>query len=254
MKKIIQLISLFYVLMPASHGFGSAEPMVLDFELRANLITVEVDINGVPRKFILDTGASNTTIARQAAHELALKDVEKGTARGAGGEIEISLVRVDSFTVKDYPLHDFTCGVADLCAVSSILGNDISGVLGYDFLSKFEITINYQQKHLILKPVEQEALKKYIIEDNRFTSPMFMFELHRPDDAWDFVTETPLPHAITFMKKAGTSGTITVQVRELHGLTLEQVIPIIESSIPAQIGNYTSVSETRTNIGQLLPW
>jgi len=228
---------------------GQAKTAIVDFHFRANLIVLKIVINGVPENFILDTGASRTTINRETTKGLGLKEAERTKARGVGGEVEASMVRVDSFAVGDIVLRDFTCGVVDMDELKKVIGGEIAGVLGFDFLSKFKITIDYKEKRLTFEQYEQEALEVFTIKGDRFISPKFKIELSRPDGSWEFITETPLPQIPVILEKKGVTGTVRIQVQEFHGLQLDQVIPFMESSISAQVKNFEKISSAKTKFG-----
>ncbi len=223
----------------------------LDFELRVNLITVTADVNGVPKKFILDTGASHTVITDKLAQELGLIEVEKSKALGAGGEIEVSIARVDSFSIGGLVVRDLSCTVSGAEEMSCILGEDLSGVLGYNVLSEFTITIDYKAKRLTFTQYEKEELETAVVSGDQFTSPKFKVKLERPNQSWDFVTETPLPGMLVILEKQGTSARVTVSARELHGIELKDLAPILDMSLPAQVENYENISAvTKTIAGR----
>src|SRR5262245_4652341 len=132
-------------------------PVTVGFELKANLIVVDTKIDGVSKRFVLDTGASATVIARELAKELALKSIEKHSARGAGGDVEVSLVAVKSLDVGGAVVHDVTCAASDISGIEERLGGHIDGVLGFNFLSRFKLTIDYKAKKLILDRYPEKA-------------------------------------------------------------------------------------------------
>jgi hypothetical protein len=47
---------------------------------------------------------------------------------------------------------------------------------------------------------------------------------------------------VVILEKQGTSGSVTVSARELHGIELKDLAPILEMSLPAQVDNYEKVS------------
>jgi hypothetical protein len=217
----------------------------IDFTYQANLIVVRVQINSVFKDFILDTGASRTTMSNALIKELGIKEVEKIKARGVGGEVDASIVRIDSIKVGDIVLKDFSCGVTDFKEICGLIGGGVSGVLGYDFLSQFKVTIDYQAKQLTLDKYKIEPLASFVITGDTFSSPKFKISLVRPNQSWKFNTETPLPMIALIMEQANTSATIRVQAQEMQGPTLDELIPLVESAISAKIDDYKKISDNK---------
>jgi clan AA aspartic protease (TIGR02281 family) len=245
-------IALAALIILSSSAFALDQPKTttVDMELRLNLIVVTAAVNGVQQKFVLDTGASHTVISSKLAQELGLEEVERSRARGAGGEIDVTIVRVDSFAINELVVRDLSCTVVDREDVSSLLGEDIAGVLGYNVLSEFMITIDYESKRLTFRQYEREELETAVVSGDQFTSPRFRMKLERPNESWNFTTETPLPDIMVILEKQGTSGRVTVSARELHGITLQDLAPILDMSLPAQVDNFEKISDaTKTVAG-----
>ena len=238
----------------ASHGsvLTQAQVGTVDFGLRANLITVEVTINGQEKLLILDTGASQTMLGRRTAQELGLQEAQRGVGRGAGGEVEIAMVAVDQLAVGDLAIHDVTAVVMDLEEIQAQMGGDISGVLGFDFLSRFKVTIDYRARKLTLERYPAATVDQnepFVIQGDRFTSTVAGISVERPNATWDFVTQTPIPQIHVILKKDDSSGSVTFQSQTLHGLTLDQLIPSVEASLAAQVEDYEKISSAEVTIG-----
>lgn len=218
---------------------------VVDFQLQANIIVLKLLVNGIPKNFALDTGASRSVIAKQDASELGLKEVMKEKGRGAGGEIEVSLARLNSLTLGNAVFRDFPCVVADLEEINKAVGGGISGILGFDFLSKFKVTIDYRERKLTFELYEHKELESFVIKGDLFISPRFKLELKRPDPSWEFIKETPLPQIPVILQKKGSTGKVIIQVQEVHGLSLDQLVPSLEASVAIQIKNFKKISSTK---------
>ena len=225
----------------------------MNFELKANLIVLDAIINGINKRFLLDTGACGTLVTRETAAELGLEEFEKGLGRGAGGDVAVSFVRVDSLGVNGAELKDLTCGTMDLAGINARLGGGIDGILGYDFLSHFKVTIDYRARKLTLDPYPTPAAsgKGFRIEGDRFTSAAARLSLVRPDESWRFETDTPLPRIDVILEKKDTSTRVTVQHQTLEGLTLEQLLPSIEPSLRAQFEDFEELASAPLPLGGL---
>jgi hypothetical protein len=215
------------------------------FTYQANLIVVRIQINGVPKDIIFDTGATRTTISNDVIKELGIKEVEKIKAHGVGGEVDASVVRIDSIRIGDIVLRDFSCGVTDFKNLGGLIGKEVSGVLGYDFLSLFKITIDYKAKQLTFDKYKVEPLASYVITGDTFVSPKFKISLVRPNQSWKFNTETPLSMIAVIIEKANTSATIKVQAQEMQGQKLDDLLPFIELAISGKVEDYKKISSNK---------
>jgi predicted aspartyl protease len=121
------------------------EAAEVPFRTFHNLMLVDVAVNGgETRPFILDTGASGTVVDVAAAE--IEPEAERGpvTMRGAGGEVKVELVKLDSLALGNARLLGPTVARADLAPLRQMVGADIAGVLGYDFLRHFVVKVDYE--------------------------------------------------------------------------------------------------------------
>lgn len=135
------------------HFPETVDSVRVSFDYFNGHIYVPATVNGKEKAwFILDSGASANILQRQLADALSLPSVGTMPARGMGGFDEVNLVRVDSFTIGDLVLRDQVCGDLDMSAVASTApsGDAFGGVLGFDFLSRFPIMVNYRDSSLIV--------------------------------------------------------------------------------------------------------
>jgi predicted aspartyl protease len=112
------------------------------------LVPVFVDQQG-PFQFALDTGAASTMLAPELARQLAIETTELGVATGGGGEIRISSGIVTSLAVGEISVHNHAVGVGQfLNMLSTAIGVKLEGIIGYNFLSQFQVTIDYPESTL----------------------------------------------------------------------------------------------------------
>jgi hypothetical protein len=114
-----------------------------------NLLLVDVAVNGgEPRPFILDTGASGTVLDAAAAE--VGPEAERGavTVRGAGGEEEFALAKLDSLALGGARLLGPTVALGDLAPLRELIGADVAGILGYDFLRHFVVKVDYENSRV----------------------------------------------------------------------------------------------------------
>ncbi len=138
----------------------SQEVHTIDFRLQSNLIMLDVVVDGETKPFILDTGASNTVIDKRAADPSAVEDVGQAVGLGgcgAGHSMEAVMATVKSLAVGDATVSDLRVAGIDLDGINEKIGARVAGILGYDFLSRFRVTIDYRAKRLTLVPYSQRA-------------------------------------------------------------------------------------------------
>jgi hypothetical protein len=123
----------------------------LDFDLRQHLIVVEAKVNSVKLDLILDTGAELNLIDRRVNRRVLdnFTVIKRVNLLGVGkNEVEV-LAGV---------LSDVHCGnqhsvkmntlLTSLDDINTAFDVSVEGVLGYEFLKKRRILINYQKRKL----------------------------------------------------------------------------------------------------------
>jgi len=114
-----------------------------------NLMLVDVAVNGgEARPFILDTGASGTVVDVAAAEIKPEAERGASTMRGTGGEVEADLVKLDSLALGNARLLGATVTRADLAPLRQMVGADVAGILGYDFLRHFVVKVDYENSRV----------------------------------------------------------------------------------------------------------
>jgi predicted aspartyl protease len=114
---------------------GGAQPLIL--------LPVHVNDRG-PFDFILDTGAGTSLLSSDLAKQLEVKVIGSKEGQSAGGKVSVSLAKVDSLAVGEIELHDVDVGIVDLAQIGKTVGAKIDGDLGYNFLKRFRITLDYR--------------------------------------------------------------------------------------------------------------
>lgn len=118
------------------------------------LILIEVSINDQgPFSFVLDTGATMSVLSPETAHKLGLDSGREDTAYAAGGQVQVSLIELKSLRVGGTEVKNLKAAIMDLTNLKKVIG-DIDGVIGYSFLSKFRVVINYPEKMISFEPAK----------------------------------------------------------------------------------------------------
>lgn len=131
-------------------GGGGASHTRVPFRLAGPvkpLVMVPAYVNGRgPHAFVLDTGASATVLSPALAAGLGIETVAAEPMTGAGGILEATVGRVGTLSVGGAVLQEVSIVVADfLSELGRVAGEPIEGVLGYNFLRHFRVTVDYPE-------------------------------------------------------------------------------------------------------------
>ncbi|MCA9753387.1 MAG: aspartyl protease family protein [Gemmatimonadetes bacterium] len=132
------------VLDPAAAG-------AIPIELVGNLPVVEVDVGGRDGLlFLIDSGAGATVVASSLAEELDLPSRGTLEARGGGGSEAASFVDLPPVRLPGVEVDGQTVVTLPLDGLAETLGRPIRGILGWDFLSRFVVELDYPGRRLAL--------------------------------------------------------------------------------------------------------
>jgi predicted aspartyl protease len=113
------------------------------------LILLSVNAHGRAYRFAVDTGAGSTVVSTEMATELGL---ERGVAvpmHGAGGAATGFVTRLSTLQFGSVALHDLTVVAADIFQNLRVpVGGALDGIIGYNVMKDFCITIDYPQKQI----------------------------------------------------------------------------------------------------------
>jgi len=115
-------------------------------------LIVPVKINGEgPFNFILDTGASAVCLSQTLAKKLKLNGGSHQEAMSASGTFKIKVITIRSLSIGKAYRKKMEVAIMNLTNISEKLNTAIDGILGYDYLKKYQLVINYPKKELLLK-------------------------------------------------------------------------------------------------------
>jgi len=161
--RIVLLLSLCIACAP----LGAREPRALTLDGYSSIaltrmatghLTVQAHVNGVPGRFVLDTGAGRSIIetARHAKFRLARIDAASGVAIGAGGNVPLRMSHGNRLQIGRYLDFGFTAYLMPLQQVNLAFvrrGQErVDGVIGADVLRSGAAVIDYAGAKLYLKP------------------------------------------------------------------------------------------------------
>jgi predicted aspartyl protease len=116
------------------------------------LVRAVVDGRG-SYEFALDTGASMTIISPGMAAGLGIKGVPiPPITTGGGHKAEASVGNLGSIAIGGSRLENFQVLIADIFSMlNRVTGASLDGIVGYNFLKEFVVTIDYPNRVLQLE-------------------------------------------------------------------------------------------------------
>jgi len=136
---------------PPDYRFAAGAKAAMPVELASALVFAQVQVNGSPPlAFIVDTGAEVTVINRSRLARLGLAPVGELAIGAGGGNAAMSYVTGVSFALAGVELHDQTVTAVPLDELEAPLHHRIDGILGYDFLSRFVVELDYSHATMTL--------------------------------------------------------------------------------------------------------
>jgi predicted aspartyl protease len=111
-------------------------------------VVVPVFIGGEgPYRFLLDTGSSHTLISQTLATTLGAAPVAQSRLATSAGSIMAQVVALSDVSVGDARVESLMATSLPSSA-ANMLGDGILGVLGQDFLSQFDYTLDYRTSRI----------------------------------------------------------------------------------------------------------
>jgi predicted aspartyl protease len=145
----------------------SAAPVTLAFELVGGaqplvVLTAEIPGRGEHR-FVLDTGASVTVLDPELAREWQVPTSGTRKAAGAGGAIEVTLGRLPELRLGGIAFQGIDLAItADIQRIGKAIGMPVAGAIGYNVLRDLRLTIDYDEKTLVLDRGSRQPLEDAI--------------------------------------------------------------------------------------------
>jgi predicted aspartyl protease len=118
------------------------------------LLVVSAKINGRgPFRFSVDTGASITVVTPAVVKLARIKNNSNKvmTAVSANTRASTVLAQIDTLQVGNLTVTSLDVAVMNLATVNRATHLGLGGILGYNFLTRYRVTIDYRRNLLTLQ-------------------------------------------------------------------------------------------------------
>ena len=129
----------------------------IPMEYIENHIFVPVTIDCRETMWALDTGAGMSVVDKKFASDIGLELQGDMQGVGAGGNVKVEFATIPAYSLKGVTFDQQTVAVIDMSELNRLLGKPITGILGFDFLSRFITKVDYA--HELLSIYEPETFK-----------------------------------------------------------------------------------------------
>jgi len=134
----------------------------IPFDLVSNLIIIPVKLNGVELSFLLDTGVRETILFNVSrVDSLTLNNAKTFTVKGAN-DIEVKAIKSKNNFLEIGDLksvaHDVYVAFNQNANLSSYLGEEIHGIIGYHLFKDFVVELSYSKR--VIKVLKKGSYKK----------------------------------------------------------------------------------------------
>jgi predicted aspartyl protease len=122
-------------------------------------ILINVQVNGIEMRFVLDTGASHTVIdVEWAKGNLSENEIDRSgdPAQGIGAAVEVHKAEIAEIKIGDLFIQDRTVALIDFNAINKVYMKEglgvVNGILGGDILNDYSALIDYSKLEIHFQP------------------------------------------------------------------------------------------------------
>ena len=119
----------------------------IPFDYIENHIYLPLEVAGKVRMWILDSGAGKTIISKKFVEELGLEVEGDIKGQGVGNLLDVSFATIPPHSLPGLNFSEQKAAVIEISDLFyTWVGMDIAGILGYDFLSRLVVKIDYARE------------------------------------------------------------------------------------------------------------
>ena len=130
------------------------------FKTRTGHITATLSVNGNPCIFLIDTGGGATLIDKSKKYKFGLEASKTGDYAAGIGSVSALTKTSATLQINGYDIEENDLYLMDISYINSEFrkkhARQVDGVLGTDFLDKYEAVIDYSRCKLFLKIRKEE--------------------------------------------------------------------------------------------------
>ncbi len=126
----------------------SGLPVTLPLRFFQRVMFADVRLNGHEYTMLLDTGAGITVVDRPVAQALRLPAGETMNVLGASAQDTAEVTRLGSLEIGKVQLENLQVAVTDLGLIRLLGGARFGGILGFNALNRFRVTIDYHRQQV----------------------------------------------------------------------------------------------------------
>jgi predicted aspartyl protease len=117
------------------------------FEQYGDHTFIKVKVNNSPElDYIFDTGDGLAILDINKASEMGISSGSDEVIASAEGSISGKRVKHNEFSIGGAPIHNVELHETDLTHLEISIGREIDGIIGYDVLDNYVVSINYDDK------------------------------------------------------------------------------------------------------------
>lgn len=119
--------------------------------LTGGIITIRATVSNYPDSlnFILDTGSGGISLDSARSIRMGIPTVESDrTIRGIAGIRKVRFAYNHKLHLQGLSVDSMNFHINNYDILSSVYGEQIDGIIGYSFLSKYIVRINYDSMHI----------------------------------------------------------------------------------------------------------
>ena len=125
--------------------------VTIPIKLHGNAMLAAVNFtngsNSTTANLVVDTGAGQTVLSKRVARALGLLAVDTQARLGIGGAVNVDVGVVESMKVGAAELKNLPISIHDFSPDPRI-----EGLLGFDFLGRFQMSVDHDKQVIVLTP------------------------------------------------------------------------------------------------------
>jgi predicted aspartyl protease len=129
-------------------AFAATVPLV---EAPTGHLLVEVEVGGVARRFLVDSGAGVVAVTPALARALSLEPGREVQANAVDGTVSVVLTELSGLTVAGVPFPPLEAAIIDLSRPMEYIGA-FDGVLGRGFFEAADVLLDLQRDTMEVLP------------------------------------------------------------------------------------------------------